>query len=119
MVYKIGNVSDLTKIPIADDKAKEILYHFAKVLTTEYGENRNIDTDDGGYILYALPGTDVKEIKDGFDYSQNTLEYGEAFEDVCYAVYILSADYGVVIVMSTSDIPEEILKEINNKGEEK
>ena len=119
MVYKIGNVSDLAKIPIVSDKAKEILYHFAKVLTTEYGENRNIDTDDGGYILYALPGTDVKEIKDRFDYSQNTLEYGEAFEDVCYAVYILSADYGVVIVMSTSDIPEEILKEINNKGEEK
>ena len=119
MVYKIGNVSDLAKIPIVSDKAKEILYHFARVLTTEYGEDRNIDTDDGGYILYALPGTDVKEIKDGFDYSQNTLEYGEAFEDVCYAVYILSADYGVVIVMSTADMSDEILKEIKNKGEEK
>ena len=50
MVYKIGNVSDLAKIPIACNKAKEILYHFARVLTTEYGEDRNIDTDDGGYI---------------------------------------------------------------------
>ena len=118
MVYKIGNVSDLAKIPIVSDKAKEILYHFARVLTTEYGKDRNIDTDDGGYILYALPGTDVKEIKDRFDYSQNTLEYGEALEDVCYAVYIITADYGVVIVMSTADAPEEILKEINNKGEE-
>lgn len=117
MVYKIGNVSDLTKISIGSDKAKEILYHFAKVLTTEYGEDRNIDTDDGGYILYALPGTDAKEIKERFDYTQNILEYGEAFENVCYAVYILSSDYGVVIVMSTADIPEEILKEIKNKKE--
>ena len=49
MIYKIGNVSDLSKIPIVDDKVKEILYHFARVLTTEYGEGRNIDTDDGGY----------------------------------------------------------------------
>lgn len=119
MVYKIGNVSDLAKIPMVSDKAKEILYHFARVLTTEYGKDRNNDTDDGGYILYALPGTDVKEIKDRFDYTQNILEYGEAFEDVCYAVYILAQDYGVVIVMSTADMPEEILKEINNKGEEK
>ena len=119
MVYKIGNVSDLTKIPIGSDKAKEILYHFAKVLTTEYGEDRNVDTDDGGYILYALPGTDVKKIKDRFDYTQNILEYGEAFEDVCYAVYILAQDYGVVIVMSTADMSDEILKEITNKGEEK
>ena len=119
MVYKIGNVSDLARIPISSDKAKEILYHFARVLTTEYGEDRNIDTDDGGYIIYALPGTDVKEIKDRFDYTQNILEYGEAFEDVCYAVYILAQDYGVVIVMSTADMSDEILKEINNKGEEK
>lgn len=117
MVYKIGNVSDLVKIPIASDKAKEILYHFAKVLTTEYGEDRNIDTDDGGYILYTLPGTDAKEIKERFDYTQNIIEYGEAFEDVCYAVYILSSDYGVVIVMSTADMPEEILKKIKNKKE--
>ena len=119
MVYKIGNVSNLAKIPIVSDKAKEILYHFARVLTTEYGENRNIDTDDGGYILYALPGTNAEEIRDRFDYSQNILEYGEAFEDACYAVYILAQDYGVVIVMSMADAPEEILNEINNKGEEK
>ena len=89
MVYKIGNVSDLSTIPIASDKAKEILYHFARVLTTEYGGDRNVDTDDGGYILYALPGTSDDEIKERFDYTQNILEYGEAFEDVCYAVYIL------------------------------
>ena len=50
MVYKIGNVSDLAKIPIASDKTKQILYHFAKVLTTEYGGDRKVDTDDGGYI---------------------------------------------------------------------
>ena len=40
-------------------------------------------------------------------------------KDVCYAVYILSSDYGVVLVMTTKDMPKEILKEINNKGEEK
>lgn len=117
MIYKIGNVSDLSKIPVTSDKAKEILYHFANVLTTEYGEHRNINADNGGYILYALTVTTAEEIKEIFDYTQNILEYGETFEDVCYAVYILSADYGVVIVMSTADIPKEILKEIKNKKE--
>lgn len=119
MVYKIGGLADLARIPIIAEEAKEYLYHYASVLSVEYGEGRDVDKDLGGYILYALPGTTAEEIKACFDYTQNVLEYGEIFESICYAVYIISSDYGVVIVMSTKDTPKEILKEINNKGEGK
>ena len=63
MVYKIGNVADLDMIPLIDDTALELLLHYARVLTIEYGENRNIDEDDGGFLIYAPSGTPTEEIK--------------------------------------------------------
>ena len=114
MVYKIGNASDLESIPI-EEGAKGLLYRYASILSDEYGENRNVDTDLGGYVLFAVPGTPAEEIKASFDYTKNAVEYAETSGSACALVYILSSDYGVVIVMSTADAPEEMQKEIENK----
>ena len=118
MIYKIGSLSDLTGITISEE-AKEFLYYYANILSTEYGEDRDIDNNFGGYILYATPGTTEKDIKAYFDYTENLLEYVDTNNSVCVAVYITGDDYGVVIIMSIDDAPPEIKKEIKNKGEEK
>jgi hypothetical protein len=115
MVYKFGNISDVASIPFAHEKACEICTQYARVLTTEYGEDRNIDTSDGGYILYATPGTSNEEIKAYFDHSKYTVEYVDVFGEVCSALYLLSNDYGVVIVMSVADAPMEIKKEMDEE----
>ena len=115
MVYKFGNIADVSSLPFAHEKAREICTQYAMILTTEYGENRNINTSDGGYILYATPGTSVEEIKAYFDYSKYTLEYVDVFEEVCSALYLLSNDYGVVIIMSVADAPTEIKKEMDEE----
>ncbi|MBR6510448.1 MAG: hypothetical protein IKT38_07570 [Clostridia bacterium] len=113
MIYKIGSVADMQSIVFENDTIKQTIYHYASILTTEYGADRNVDTDDGGYILYATMGTTAEEIKAFFDYTQNIVEFVEVQDDVCSALYILSSDYGVVIIMSLTDTPPEILKEIN------
>ena len=118
MVYKIGLMSDLERITITDDDTKNIIRHYARILTDEYGADRNIDKDDGGYILYATPEAKAEELKKFFDYTQNIAEFVEVQGEVCAAVYILSSDYGVVIVMSVADAPPEILKEIKDKMED-
>jgi len=113
MVYKIGNIADLESLPLVDDTALELLCHHASVLSHEYGENRNIDTDDGGYVLYVVPGTSVAEIKSFFDISKHNPEYVNTYGNLCEAVYILTNDYAVVVIMSISDAPTEILNEID------
>lgn len=118
MVYKIGSTADLKSISITDYDTKNIIRHYARILTDEYGADRNVDKDDGGYILYATPGTKVEELKKFFDYTQNIAEFVEVQGEVCSAVYILSSDYGLVIVMSAADAPPEILKEIKDKMED-
>ena len=55
MVYKLGNTSDLASLPSTDPVTLQNLYELTSVLTNEYGDDRNIDTDDGGFVLYAPP----------------------------------------------------------------
>lgn len=117
MVYKIGGLDDLARIPIIAEEAKEYLYHYASVLSVEYGDGRDIDKDLGGYILYVVPGTTDDEIKAYFDYTQNEIDIVDSNGNFCSALYILGDDYGVVIVVSIEDAPYEIKKEINNKGD--
>ena len=118
MIYKIGSVADMESITFENDAVKLTIYHYASILTAEYGAERNIDTDDGGYILYATMGTNAKEIKTFFDYTSNLVEFVEVQDGVCSALYILSSDYGVVIITSLADTPPEILKEIETQTEE-
>ena len=117
MVYKIGGIADLASIEITDCEALRSVRRYAQILTDNYGDRRNVDTDNGGYILYATPRTSNAEIKSFFNYTQYLAESVEISGNICTAVYILSSDYGVVIVMSADDTPPEILKEINNNTE--
>ena len=109
MVYKIGNLADLETLPLINDVALELLYHHASVLSHEYGENRNIDNSYGGYILYAVPGTDAEELKTFFDVSAHTPEHVDQYDTLCEALYVLNNNFAVVIIMSMDDAPTELL----------
>ena len=113
MVYKIGNATDLDMLPLIDNTALELLLHYARVLTIEYGENRNIDQDDGGYLLYAPSGTKAEEIKACFDYTKRYAESVDRFGHLLAATYILHNEFAVTIILSAEDAPTEILNEIN------
>ena len=113
MVYKIGNISDLESIAITDENAYALLSQYARLLSYEYGENRNIDMDDGGVVLYATPGTKSEDIKAYFDYSKHTVESVDRFGSLVVAMYILHNEYVVLIVMSEAGTPAEMIKEID------
>lgn len=116
MVYKIGRTADLAQLPPMDQRTYRLLSILAMVLTSEYGIDRDVDASDGGYVLYATPGTQPKEIKTYFDYSAAHVETVECVPDtnplVCLATYILNNEYVVIIIMSAADAPPEIINEI-------
>ena len=113
MIYKIGNISDLSSLPLTDVTTLKLLYHHARALSREYGEKRNVNTDDGGFILFAPPGTSVEELKAFFDTSAHTPERVNTYGSLCEAIYLLNNDFAVVIIMSIVDAPTEILNEID------
>jgi hypothetical protein len=113
MVYKIGTITDLATLPPMDNTALELVYYHASVLTHEYGANRNVNESDGGFVLYATPGTNVKDIKAFFDISKHSLEYVNTYGSLCEVAYLLNNDFVVTIIMSIADAPAEILNETN------
>ncbi len=53
MIYKIGTIADMDSIVFENDDIKQLVYRYARILTDEYGTDRNIDTYNRQYILYA------------------------------------------------------------------
>ncbi len=113
MVYKIGNLADVKKLTDISMDVWQLLYHHARVLSAEYGEDRNVDHGDGGCTLYCTAGTKSEDIKACFDYTAHTPEYVNTYGDLCEVFYICNNDYVVVIIMSIADAPTEILNEID------
>jgi hypothetical protein len=115
MVYKLGNVSDLAMLPPMDEATYNVLHELTGVLTYQYGADREVDCDDGGYVLYAVPGTTPDEVREKFDYSKHLMEYVnrtlESQPPVCTALYLLNNEFAVVLVMSIADAPKEITDE--------
>ena len=117
MVYKIGNIKDLEALPPMDEGTKELLYHYAKVLSTEYGKERDIDRSDGGYILYVTSNATNEDVKAYFDYTRHRVECVERYGDICSAMYLLNNDFCVTILTMLENTPVEILSELDYKGE--
>lgn len=92
MVYKLGHVADLERLTITDDVTRNNLVELLQILDSEYGDDRNIDEDDGGYVLYVPHGTNPEEIKAFFDYSAHEIEYVNRFlkaqPPICTAFYV-------------------------------
>ena len=68
-----------------------------------------------GFLFFVTHGSNSEDVKAYFDYSQNTIEYGSISDEVCYAIYVISDDYSIVIVSSKKDMPYEILAEIEKE----
>lgn len=116
MVYKIGNMRDMAFLPLKDESVRQMIYQQARILSDEYGEYRDIDRDDGGYIIYIEPGTNMQEAKKYFDYSKATPEQIDVVEtSTCKlysALYLLNNEYSITIIMHEGDVPKEILGDI-------
>ena len=117
MVYKFGRASELDTlasgaVPAAVTAAMRLEL---ALLDDAYGKNRNIDTDDGGFVLCCTPGTTVDELKAFFDPSEHVFECVgriEAEPPYCSALYILTNDYAVEVFMAVADAPEDIAAEL-------
>lgn len=114
MVHKLGSTRDMSIIPKVDEDIYCKLHILCSVFDTFYNSDRDIDNDDGGFVLYTEPGTSSEELRAYFDYSKHIPECisYEDDSDICTVSYILNNEFTVVIVIHRKDIPKEILEEL-------
>ena len=112
MVYRIGNLKDTVSLPNMAQAVRSLINTQANLLCEHYGDNRDIDNDDGGVILYCPVGTTADELKEHFDYSKHLPEYVEVIDSVCHALYLTNNEYSVSVIISIGDLPDELKEEL-------
>ena len=98
-IYKENQLLEVNNIPSeVIESIKVTLY----VLTENYGVNRDIESDLGGYIVVAENIVDIEILKQ--DKLQGLIpEYTDVIEcsegvNWTYSLFLLSSDYAIVVV---------------------
>ncbi len=115
-MIKIGTGKDLYKIqhtlPIEIyNKCLEIV----DILDDSYGEDRNIDSDLGGFIAIIEDVNELEILRDihYLDVYRDIVEYIEEItdKDITYysILYMLSSDYGINIIVKENLLPKRLL----------
>ncbi|MDM0611595.1 hypothetical protein QTH09_11220 [Clostridium perfringens] len=98
-IYLKKQLGELSDYPIEVIKS---ISETIEILNENYGENRNVDEDLGGYVLVVESIEDVKELRNGI--LKNILpEYTDEIicsEGVNYtsSLFLLSSDFSVVVI---------------------
>ena len=113
MVYKLGTAGDMSMLAsvLIPAAVRHALIEDLAVLDREYGAERNIDKSDGGFLLYCTPGTKPVELKPFFDPGKHVPEWAEPVRDepaYTMALYLLTNDFAVELVVATQDAEDII-----------
>ena len=113
MVFKLAHEREIHSIPIpVEGKLYDDLFQFLIVLDSEYGEDRDVEHDDGGFVLFCTPGTEEEEVAAFFDCARYTPEWTIRIEhepEYCATLYIPRDEYAVVLILASVDAPKEII----------
>ena len=98
-IYKENQLLEVNNMPI---EVIESIKVTIDILNENYGENRNVDKDLGGYVLVVENIEEVKELKNGI-LKDILPEYTDEIicsEGVNYtsSLFLLSSDFSVVVI---------------------
>ena len=102
MVNILRNVKETYRYKNWDEQVMVQVRAILAVLDEEYGENRNIHKDLGGYVILSDSDTTVEELEEVVNLSYDLYEWADEIETYndtyVMALYLLSSDYSVVTV---------------------
>ena len=99
---KVYNESQLVKLNSIPVEVIEFVREIIVILNEAYGENRNVESDLGGYVLIAENIVDIEILKQ--DKLQCLVpEYTDVIEVIngenyTSSLYLLSSDFSIVVV---------------------
>ncbi len=114
MLYRIGTLFDYARLSSLLPKAvRSCVETNVAILDREYGENRHIDRDDGGYCLFAETKHDVSLMYAAVDFDSHPCEWADLLDDgFCSAMFLISNEFAIVCIMPVSLAPATIREEI-------
>ena len=110
---KVYNESQLVKLNSIPVEVIEFVRELIVILNEAYGEDRNVESDLGGYVLIAENIVDIEILKQ--DKLQCLVpEYTDVIEvmngeNYTSSLYLLSSDFSIVVVC-TEELSKSLLE---------
>ena len=114
-MIKIAHKTEVETLKLLPLELIEIVVQIAIILDDNYGVERNVDNDLGGYILIAEVAEDVETIKQLIDFQHMLPEYVDLIccsdvENYTSSLFLVSNDYSISTLIPLSLTPKELLK---------
>ena len=117
-MIKLLNESDISKIAHLEEEVQTYALEALTILDEEYGTDRDPITDLGGYVVILESQEDIQQLAElhNIDLAKNPyLEfvdfiYPEKGSRYTASLFLLSSDYGLIIILPYDITPKEILK---------
>lgn len=117
-MIKLLNASDLSHIFHLEKEVQTYALEALTILDEEYGKDRDLITDLGGYIAIVAHPDEINELEElhNIDLTKNPCpEYvdfiiAEAGPLYTASLFLLSSDYGIIMILPYEMTPKEILK---------
>lgn len=94
---KIFSKKQLESLNLYDKAIVGAIAEVITILDQNYGENRNVDLDIGGYVLILENNSDVEAVKKGLLEGLEP-EYTDTIQDYTSSLYLISSDIAVVVI---------------------
>jgi hypothetical protein len=116
-MIKLGTEKELLKISNLNKTMQKSIQSDIKILDENYGINRDIDKDLGGYVVILDVAEDITELNKSIKLSikEDIFEYAIIVDNYIKALYILSSDFAVVLYIRKSIAPKNIFMDILSK----
>lgn len=117
-MIKIDHAKDVKNIKLPQEVVKAI-EEVAAILDNEYGEERDVDGSDGGYILVIESKDEFENLKDIYiDMDDIIAEYVDLIkvadgEDYTNSLIILNNDFAISLMMPITITPKILFDEMN------
>ena len=117
-MIKLLHVSDISKISHLEEEVQTYALEALTILDEEYGTDRDPITDLGGYVVIQKNLEEIQELEEPHNIDLTKSPIPE-FVDFIYtkqgsrytaSLFLLSSDYGIIIILPYDMTPKEILK---------
>ncbi|MDR7871325.1 MAG: hypothetical protein RIN55_10715 [Tissierellaceae bacterium] len=116
MMIKIAHVKDTENLCL-EKEIVSVIKEVADILDTEYGEDRDVDGGDGGYILVIQDKKEFSKLEEIYlDINDLLPEYVDKVhcrngEVWISALVLMNNDFGVSLVMPIEIAPQYLIDE--------
>lgn len=118
-MIKIGHKREVKNIKDLPKEVLEVVTGIVAILDTYYGENRDVDNEDGGYVLIIQSEEDIEKLEEFDIYIDEEMypEYVDKIkveegEDWINVLILCNNEFGISLIMPISIAPEILLDEI-------